>query len=131
MIRFDREVSDDPEPSVEAQLETVILTWAFGRRLGTAEVAEVEAQVAANDRSCPATPGHIRPRNTLAIQFFSRSAWIAAYSSRAARYSGLRRARLFAAWAAGSWPKWTPTAFVPAALRVRSAAGRLTRWPGS
>ena len=33
-----------------------------------------------------------------AIQFFSRSARIAAYSSRAARYSGLRRARALAAW---------------------------------
>jgi hypothetical protein len=35
-----------------------------------------------------------------AIQFFSRNARIAAYSSRAAWYSGLRRARLLAAWAA-------------------------------
>ena len=40
-----------------------------------------------------------RSRMWAAIQFFSRSARIAAYSSRAARYSGLGRARLLAAWA--------------------------------
>ena len=33
--------------------------------------------------------------------------------------------------AACSWPKWTPATFGPAALRVTSAAGRLTRWPES